>query len=184
MSLTVLEGPDYVGKTTYCKQKYEDLAALGEKVVYVHFPIKSIDDFCFSRDIDVYFMCLKSLKGKSQSEIQDIILENIIDNSELLKKLYLDGFHVIIDRFIFSNYVYRKIICNENINLSFYTKNELIRFILDNARINILSEEENVLLKRKYENTHNQDLLASITEEDEVLKKSNLLFLQLSKYNK
>lgn len=121
MSITIVEGCDLAGKTTFCMSEIEKLAPSQSLILYVHFPIRQEADIQFhipgdfgqNKYRDMFTFCkplsVNGIPVGSAEHIQDIIFANIVVNSEPIWKLYKLGFTIFIDRYIHSNIVYRKL---------------------------------------------------------------------------
>jgi thymidylate kinase len=116
MAIIIVEGADGVGKTTSAK-------AMAKNGLYIHFPIRSLTNDVIANfssltknsnisEASNFSLC-KPLNGLSMNDIQDTILANIEANCAEIMRLHELGVTVVIDRFTMSNYVYRKIFCNE-----------------------------------------------------------------------
>lgn len=141
MSITIYEGVDGVGKTT---------AALNamraqNNSVYIHFPI-TCSEHIIGGNINADDYNISKLLSKDIASAQLIILQNIIDVCPVIMQLYRNNYHVHIDRFSLSNYVYRKLFCPDLSCESFdYTAiNEVLKF----ATVNIMTCELSVIEAR------------------------------------
>lgn len=184
------DGADFTGKTTSCSNRRDAILAEnpGAAIVMVHFPIRNL-----SSDIEmintnlqpeIFHLCDK-LSGKSMIEIQDAIAKNIEVNSWILLELRVQNFTVIIDRFIYSNIVYRRMYCGQTIELDDFMKNyEYAARVIKTAEINILTEPIEVLIARKAlrysTEMPNEGTIDMINEENENINRANEEFKKLS----
>ena len=191
------DGADFTGKTTSCiNTRNAILAKAGNSaIIMMHFPIRNLntDIEMVNTDIkpEIFQLCDK-LSGKSMIEIQDTIAANIEANSRILLETLSIGNEwslsskendssrvtVIIDRFIYSNIVYRRMYCGQTIVFDEFMKNyKYASRIMESAEINILTESIEELITRKMRrySTEQPDegTIDMINEENENINRAN-----------
>ncbi len=183
MNLICYDGADFTGKTTSCVSRSNEILADNPRaqIVMVHFPIRNLGTdikmINTSLQPEIFRLCAK-FSHESMIKIQDIIADNIEANSWILLELAKQGFHVIIDRFIYSNIVYRRMYCNQTIVLDeFMRKYEYASKVIKRAKINILTEPIEELIARKnlrYSTNRPEDgTIDMINEENENINRAN-----------
>lgn len=156
MPIIIVEGADGAGKTTLC-MKYLDTIA---ESIYIHFPIRDMKKDIinkYTRELPELSLC-DSLKNKSMQEIQDIILNNIVANTPEMLRLHNEGLTIIVDRYIYSNIVYRKLH-----NLIEASMPESVVNVLQLAKIIILTERIDVLYQRIKTRNEATNILDTVT---------------------
>jgi thymidylate kinase len=162
MPITIVEGPDFAGKTTFCMEKCNELMEQGLRIAYVHFPIRKIDDIIIIDTVDpstvttinsdMFSKCKPFISESgvqlNMEEIQDVILDNIVENTDSLLTLHKHDFHVFVDRHIMSNIVYRKIY-NLPYPKSGKLEKESITELIELAEQIIITPPDEVLIQRR-----------------------------------
>jgi thymidylate kinase len=176
--IVIVEGADMVGKTTFCMNRYNLDLAVGHKVAYIHFPIRSQSDVVASpSEVDNFSKCI--LTG-SMSDIQDIILDNIIDNTKAILDMHNNGYHIFIDRYMLSNIAYRK--------LHDVTLNPLFKIAVNPYYIAVMNAAEHITMIENDEiliARHNSrsrpglDSLDEVNEQIDNILKANSIFAEL-----
>lgn len=107
--IIIVEGNDGAGKTTYCEYLKKVYKEQNKNYCYFHFPILGENDYSTDVLDKKYIQVLDSnlLNIKDENKKQDLIFDNIEQNSGIILNLYNMGYNVIIDRYIISNKVYR-----------------------------------------------------------------------------
>lgn len=201
MPITIVEGPDFAGKTTYCFQQIRKLNS-DYNAAYVHFPIRRREDVLtalsnskLEQDCspEQFYTC-KSFAGKNISEIQDIIFENLVLNAYPILQLHDKGYHVYIDRYIHSNVVYRQLhsLLGDSIDHILFSLGDSVDIkaieseitnmteLLKLADIVMLIPDEQTLLERKANQRTDKpaDNLDQINEEEKNIIKARELYLK------
>lgn len=186
------DGADFAGKTTSCAMMRDRILAdtPDAAIAMIHFPIRDLasDIKMLNTDIqpNIFYLCGK-FNGKNITEIQDIIAENIEANSWIIKQLYVQGFNIIVDRYVFSNIIYRQLYCPESLTLSqFYAKYPRSADVMTITECHILTPDISELLRRKNlrysSNTPENGSIDELNEEDENIKRASDLFHKYSTY--
>ena len=107
--IIIVEGNDGAGKTTYCEYLKKVYKEQNKNYCYFHFPILGENDYSTDVLDKKYIQVLDSnlLNIKDENKKQDLIFDNIEQNSGIILNLYNMGYNIIIDRYIISNKVYR-----------------------------------------------------------------------------
>lgn len=178
MTILIVEGADFSGKTTTCK-KY--ISMQNSKTLYLHFPIRDLskDVIC---NFETNFKQCEDFTGITDLRaIQDIILANINDNCAEILRLHELQVYIAIDRFILSNIVYRAIHVGQILPWSSIKEMkswEVFRV----AKLLILIEPLEELLKRKgiRNDSYEEKSLDSINEADKMIGLANEYFTKLN----
>lgn len=167
MSITIVEGADFVGKTTLCMKMFAN-----PNSIYVHFPIREDVMFHLSNQSKYEDRFTKCKLSGSMEEIQDIIFDNIVANSEPIMYFFNKGFDVIVDRFMLSNEVYRKLhgVAPRKSENEFYLQ------VLGNSKSIILTESDKVLAERCSSAIKCGDELDRINEQIDNVLRANQLY--------
>lgn len=195
MPITIIEGCDFAGKTTYAKNILKKT-----KGIYIHFPIRdrqkdilcsnpSYFNLYHDRKIASEFSEIILNSTLDQKIIQDLILLNMEYNALTIIKFHLLGYNVVIDRFIYSNAIYRLISVEDEeemwYNLPFSIKE--CRLIFTNHPTIILNTKFKTILERYYKSQKNktsndqEDVLEKEFEQKEKLRQAYSIFKQIRK---
>jgi len=188
MSIIIVEGADYAGKTTTCMTIFDE-ESLWYNTVYIHFPIRDITkdiiasdsaltsdnmvaDDTNSRGCNGSFVECPPFKNLTMTEIQDAILKNIVDNAKPIMRLWESGYRVIIDRYILSNLVYRYI---NHVPAPIIPDDESFTTLMSVAEHCILSPDSSVLLERRRSDTRckTNDVLDEVNEQEDNIISAN-----------
>lgn len=164
MSVTIVEGADFAGKTTYCLDECHKLDFQDINVAYIHFPIRRTEDVMIlpSSELlknkfdpaNIKFEFCESFKDKkgntlSPADIQNIIANNLTTNAINIMKLYDMGFHILIDRYILSNIVYRQFYnINHNFSFLWAISDSYVVKLMSIAKHKIITHDDEVFIKR------------------------------------
>jgi hypothetical protein len=179
MTITIYEGADYVGKTT---KAITD--AKQNNGIYVHFPIRYENDVRNYSCVPCKFTYIAFESLENISQIQEIILQNIINNCEEILRLHKNNANVFIDRFAMSNYVYRKLLCS-NMSEDYFDaprKNLLIVKVLSHANINILTCSIEIIKDRMKDRIESETYIDIVTEKYENIERALILFASIDKF--
>ncbi len=158
MPITIFEGTDFAGKTTKAKKELDRCFNEGVPAIYLHFPIRKSSDIDIvnrpTLDASDFKMCppLVDQDGNMLplSVIQEIILMNIVANVRPILDYHDRGCNILIDRFILSNIVYRKL---HNVPITSTCFNSLLappmQRLLEVARHDIIVPTETELALRE-----------------------------------
>jgi thymidylate kinase len=178
------DGADFAGKTTSCQIERAKLVELEVPIAMVHFPIRNLanDVEMINTELssDIFQLCGK-FHSKNITEIQDVIAENIEANSHVILRLYNEGFSIIIDRFVYSNIIYRKLYCPAELTLDeFYKRYPTSARVMAIADCRILSPDIAELIRRKRlrysDSTPEYGSIDELNEEDENINRANMEF--------
>ncbi len=177
MTILIVEGADFSGKTTTCK-KY--ISEQNSKTLYLHFPIRDLnrDVIC---NFETNFKRCDDFAGITDLRvIQDIILANINDNCAEILRLNDMQVFIAIDRFILSNIVYRAIHVGQILPWSSIREMKAHQ-VFNVAKLLILVEPLEELLKRKgiRNDSYEEKSLDSINEADKMIGLANEYFAKL-----
>lgn len=169
--ITIVEGADFAGKTTYCLDKCWSHVRNGERSAYIHFPIRKNDDVIISDLTETMFTECGELVG-DMTKIQHIILENIIVNAKSILALHSEGYNVYVDRYLLSNIVYRQL---HNIPME-QVVDGFVKILMRIAKHEIMVHDDEVLKERCKANTIYGDELDTINEQLENVLKANHIY--------
>ena len=176
MPVIIVEGADGAGKTTLCKKYHSEIPYS----IYVHFPIRDMEKDVSSKG---NFQLCGSLKNLNMLQIQDVILDNIETNSHEILRLHDLGITVILDRYILSNIVYRRLHLNDYETEIDDVKTPAISKVMSIAQLIILTESPEVLYDRASKRNDCVDELDKINEEKRNIELANNLFASFTKTN-
>lgn len=177
--ITIVEGADFVGKTTFCLESCWAHSINNEKTAYIHFPIRKADDVIISHETKAKLVECDKLVG-NMAEIQHIILENIIKNAWPIFVLHFEGFNVYVDRYLLSNIVYRQL---HNIPME-VINDRYVKILMDYAEHKIMVCDDDLLRERCEANIIQGDELDTINERLDNVLKANKIYAENSDIKK